>query len=123
MASPEETLRAALTWAKENGYTIDRRAVYNKYCDGVRALILHSSKEDVPSNTGKTIEIARAILDVTPEWVRAFGYGFGGNLPHLLGGSGPWSGPALETPAEAFKLGQDLSLEFCGPLPWKFNAR
>src|ERR1700743_491534 len=108
MANFEEILRVALNWAKENDYIIDRRFVYDKYCDAIRALILHNKQEVITNNSQKTMEAAKEILKVTTEWVRAFAYGFGGNMPRLLGGSGPWSGPALEQPAEAFELGQKL---------------
>ncbi len=112
MAEPEELLRTSLNWAKENGYSIERGAVYDKRCDGIQALLQHKKSEGLTSST--------EILGVTSEWIRAFQYGFSGSLPRLKGGDGIWGGIVLQRPDEAFQLGQKLGLEFCGPTPWKF---
>lgn len=108
MAAPEDKIRTALTWAKENGYTVVRSARYEKFCDGIHALLLHN-KQDGSENAAK-------ILEVDANWIRAFNYGFAGCAPRLAGSHGV----QLEKPAEAYQLGLKLGLEYCGETPWKF---
>lgn len=105
----EEMFRTACSWVKENGYSIERRSAYSTYCTGTRALMLHNKCESLNDILN--------LLGVTSEWMRAFGYGFEGTMPHLRG----LDGACLEKPAEAFQLGQKLGLEFCGPTSWKFD--
>jgi len=112
---PEDLLRAAVSFAKEKGYTIERRKWYDKHCGPIRALLLQNEKPDTLSISN--LEVAATILGVTSNWIRAFDYGYEANNPGLRGGDGE----ILKQPIEAFRLGLKLGVEFCGEADWKYS--
>ena len=113
--NPETLIREAVVWIQKNNYKIDRLAWYGNYYCPIRAVIKMNNKPDSSPSFG--VEIAARLLNVSDEWVRAFMYGFAGCMPQLKN----QDGVKLARPLEAFKLGWDMGVEFCGdcPRPWE----